>query len=141
MAYQLDGGCAAQASECEERQNLRTEEVVDSRGNIKSLNDDVGVQFYQGSSGARSPGRNAEHHSGANSRSASSTFTAKKFHDSNESEDVEEESDEDEVQKPVINFKLKRSGQARERLKSRRELKSELKDELFKISTAIEVKG
>ena len=40
-----------------------------------------------------------------------------KFHDPKESDDVEEESDEDEVQKPVINVKLWRSGQAKERWK------------------------
>ena len=32
----LYGGCAAQASVCEEQQRLSVEEVVDSRGNIKS---------------------------------------------------------------------------------------------------------
>ena len=35
LAYKLAGGCAAQASECEQRQRLRAEEVVDSRGNIE----------------------------------------------------------------------------------------------------------
>ena len=76
-----------------------------------------------------------------NRRSASSTLTAKKFHDSNESDDDEEESDEDEVQKPVVNVKLKRSGEAQERLKSRRKLESKSKTEFSIISTAMEVKG
>ena len=78
---------------------------------------------------------------GTNCRSASSTFTAKKFHDSNESDDVEEKSDEDDVKKPVINVKLKRSGRVKERRKSRRKLESKSKNELSIISTAMVVKG
>ena len=47
LAYKLDGGCAAQASECEERQRFRAEEVVDTRGNIKLLNDDDSVEVLK----------------------------------------------------------------------------------------------
>ena len=47
----------------------------------------------------------------------------------------------DEVKKPVINVKLKRSSQAKERRKSRRMLESKSKNERSIISTAMEVKG
>ena len=46
LAYKLDGGCAAHASKCEERQRLRAEEVVDSRGNIKFPNDDDNLELF-----------------------------------------------------------------------------------------------
>ena len=45
------------------------------------------------------------------------------------------------IKKPVINVKLKRSSQAKERRKSRRILESKLKNERSIISTAMEVKG
>ena len=52
-----------------------------------------------------------------------------------ESEDVEEESDEEDNVKPKI------SGQGKEGRKSRRKLKTKLKNELSTISTVMEVKG
>ena len=45
------------------------------------------------------------------------------------------------IKKPVINVKPKRSGQGKERRKSRRRLKTKLKIELSNISTVMEVKG
>ena len=155
LAYKLYGGCTAHASKGEERQRLRAEGVVDSRGDIKLPNDadnlelfKVAVELIQQEqvqnkqrSGAHFTGTGAEQHSGANRCSASSTFTVKKFHDLNESDDVEEESDEDEVQKLVINVEQKMSCRDKERRKSRRKLKSKLKNDISIISTAMEVKG
>ena len=45
------------------------------------------------------------------------------------------------IKKPVINVKSKRSGQGKERRKSRRKLETKWKNELSIISTAMEVKG
>ena len=45
------------------------------------------------------------------------------------------------IKKPVINVKSKRSGQGKERRKSRRTLKTKLKNELSTNSTVMEVKG
>ena len=45
------------------------------------------------------------------------------------------------IKKPVINVKLKRPGQGKERRKSRLKLKTKLKIELSTISTVMEVKG
>ena len=47
LAYKLYGGCVAHASKCEERQRQRADEVVDSRGNIKLLNDDDNLALFK----------------------------------------------------------------------------------------------
>ena len=89
---------------------LSVEEVVDSRGNIKSLNDEDNLEFIQQEQVQNST-------VGTNRRSASSTFTAKKFHDPSESDDVEEESDEDDQEARDQRFR-----RDKERRKSRRKL-------------------
>ena len=124
----------------EERQRLRAEEVVDSRGNIKSLNDDdnlelfkEAVEFIQQELVQNSTVEQIIAVPVPRLRPRSFTTRMKAMTSRKRVTRM--------IKKPVINVKLKRSGRDKERRKSRHRLKSKWKNELSIISTAMEVKG
>ena len=130
LAYKLYGGCAAQASVCEERQRCRAEEVVDSRGNIKLLSDDDNLELFKEAVGLiqqEQVQKSTVEHIVAvpvpRLRPRSVTTRMKAMTSRTRVTRM--------IKKPVINVKLKRSGRDKERRKNRRKLKSKWKNKLF----------
>ena len=133
MAYKLYGGCAAQASVCEERQRLRAEEVVDSRGHIKLLSDEDNLELIQQEQVQNSTVEQTIAVPVPLLGPRSFTTRMKAMTSRKRVTRM--------IKKPCDQCQTGRSGRDKERRKSRRKLKSKLKNEFSIISTAMEVKG